>query len=52
MTFPEILSDPLVRALMKADHVDPNVLRDDLGRIARELRATDRGAASDIRRSC
>jgi hypothetical protein len=52
MTFPEILSDPLIRALMKADHVDPNVLKDDLGRIARELRATDRSAASDIRGSC
>ena len=52
MTFPDILSDPLIRALMKADHVDPNVLKDDLGRIARELRATDRGTGSDVGQAC
>jgi hypothetical protein len=52
MTFPEILSDPLVRALMQADHVDPNVLQDDLGRIARELRANNRSASSDTCRVC
>ena len=34
MTFPDILADPLVRAVMVADHVDPDVLRADLVRIA------------------
>jgi hypothetical protein len=34
MTFPDILSDPLVRAVMVADHVDPEALRADLVRIA------------------
>jgi hypothetical protein len=41
MTFPEILSDPLIRAIMKADHVDPDTLKSDLGRIARELRTSE-----------
>ena len=34
MTFPDILADPLVRAVMVADHVDPDALRADLVRIA------------------
>jgi hypothetical protein len=34
MTFPDILSDPLVRAVMVADHVDAETLRADLVRIA------------------
>ena len=34
MTFPDILSDPLIRAVMVADHVDPEGLRADLVRIA------------------
>jgi hypothetical protein len=37
LTFPDILSDPLVRAMMAADHVDPLVLRADLTRIASVL---------------
>lgn len=34
MTFPDILSDPLIRAVMVADQVDPEALRADLVRIA------------------
>jgi hypothetical protein len=30
LTFPDILSDPLVRAMMAADHVDPHALKLDL----------------------
>jgi hypothetical protein len=37
LTFPDILSDPLIRAVMAADHVDPQILRADLGQIARML---------------
>ena len=39
LTFPDILSDPLVRAMMEADHVDPQALKLDLGRIASTLSA-------------
>jgi hypothetical protein len=42
LTFPDILSDPLVRAVMAADHVDPQILRVDLGQIARMLPARAR----------
>ena len=37
LTFPDILSDPLVRAMMAADHVDPNALKLDLERIATRI---------------
>ena len=37
LTFPDILADPLIRAVMAADHVDPQVLKADLGNIARML---------------
>jgi len=37
LTFPDILSDPLVRAMMVADHVDPHALKLDLERIAATL---------------
>jgi hypothetical protein len=37
LTFPGILSDPLVRTVMAADHVDPQVLAADLARIAQIL---------------
>ena len=37
LTFPDILSDPLVRAIMAADHVDPHALKLDLERIASTL---------------
>jgi hypothetical protein len=42
MTFPDILSDPLIRAVMVADHVDPEALRADLVRIAWGLRRQER----------
>jgi hypothetical protein len=47
LTFPDILSDPLIRAVMAADHVDPQMLKADLGQIARMLPApasTDRNS--------
>jgi hypothetical protein len=36
-TIPEILSDPIVKAVMAADGVDPKVLRSQLRSIARDL---------------
>jgi hypothetical protein len=36
-TIPEILSDPIVKAVMAADGVDPKVLRSQLQSIARDL---------------
>jgi hypothetical protein len=36
-TIAEILTDPIVRAVMAADGVDANMLRAQLGRIARNL---------------
>lgn len=39
LTFPEILSDPLVRLVMKADRVDPRILERDLWNIAASLPA-------------
>jgi hypothetical protein len=36
-TFPEVLSDPLVRALMAADGIDPAALEADLRKIAANL---------------
>ena len=42
LAFPDILSDPLIRAMMAADHVDPHALKLDLERIASTLpRASD-----------
>lgn len=37
LTFPEILTDPLVRMVMKADGVDPRALERDLWDIAASL---------------
>jgi hypothetical protein len=37
LTFPEILADPLVRLVMKADGVDPKTLERDLWDIAASL---------------
>jgi hypothetical protein len=47
LTFPDILSDPLVRAMMAADHVDPHALKLDLERIASTL-----PPASDVAGCC
>ena len=41
LTFPEILSDPLVRLVMKADGVDPEALENELSDIAASLDATE-----------
>lgn len=37
LTFPEILADPLVRMVMKADGVDPGTLASELSGIAATL---------------
>jgi len=37
----QIMSDPIVKAVMSADGVDPKVLRIELGRIARNLTVSD-----------
>ena len=39
----EALSDPVIRAVMKADGVDPTILAADLQRIAHNLRHSDSG---------
>ena len=41
LTFPEILSDPLVRLVMKADGVDPRSLERELWNIAASLPASE-----------
>ncbi|MGD9924172.1 MAG: hypothetical protein AB7V13_22445 [Pseudorhodoplanes sp.] len=41
LTFPEILTDPLVRMVMKADGVDPQVLETELSDIAATLDAVE-----------
>ena len=40
-TIAEILADPIVKAIMSADGVDPNVLGSQLRSIARNLTASD-----------
>ena len=40
LTFPGILNDPLIRDLMKADHVDPAELTTELEQIAARLGTT------------
>ncbi len=41
MTFPEILTDPLVRMVMKADGIDPSALENELSDIAATLDAVE-----------
>jgi hypothetical protein len=41
MTFPEILTDPLVRMVMKADGIDPAALENELSDIAATLDAVE-----------
>ncbi len=41
LTFPEILTDPLVRLVMKADGVDPKALENELSDIAASLEPTE-----------
>jgi hypothetical protein len=44
----EALSDPVIRAVMKADGVDPAALTADLQRIARNLRHLKSGRSEVI----
>lgn len=37
LTLEEFLADPLIRAVMKADRVDPQTLADDLRRVAEAI---------------
>jgi hypothetical protein len=39
LTFPTILDDPMIRTVMKADHVDSRELETDLARIAATIDA-------------
>jgi hypothetical protein len=48
----DILSDPLVRAIMAADHVDPHALKLDLERIASTLPRASDGAIAGCRMAC
>jgi hypothetical protein len=41
LTFPEILTDPLVRMVMKADGVDPAALENELSDLAATLDAVE-----------
>src|SRR5690242_15485830 len=43
-TIQELLNDPLTRAVMKADSVDPQALRRMLGSVALEIERPDRQA--------
>jgi hypothetical protein len=44
----EALSDPVIRAVMKADGVDPAALAADLQRVARNLRHLHSGRSENI----
>jgi hypothetical protein len=52
LTFPDILSDPLVRAMMAADHVDPHTLKLDLERIASTLPPAPDGVLAGCCMAC
>ena len=52
LTFPGILSDPLVRAMMAADHVDPHALKLDLERIASTLPSASHGVLAGCCMAC
>lgn len=41
LTFPEILTDPMVRLVMKADGVDPKALESELSELAATLEPTE-----------
>jgi len=52
LTFPDILSDPLVRAMMAADHIDPDALKLDLERIASMLPSAADGVLGGCCTAC
>jgi hypothetical protein len=49
LTFPDILADPLVRLIMKADRVDPKALELQLWDIAASLPAPRNGEGASCR---
>jgi hypothetical protein len=52
LTLPDILSDPLVRAVMAADHVDAHALKLDLERIASTLPPASEGVLAGCCMAC
>jgi hypothetical protein len=52
LTFPEILSDPLVRLVMKADGVNPQTLEDELSGIAAALPPAPERKTTDCCAAC
>ena len=52
LIFPHILSDPLVRAMLAADHVDPHALKLDLERIASTLPPASDGVLAGCCMAC
>ncbi|HLL27271.1 MAG TPA: hypothetical protein VKT73_06430 [Xanthobacteraceae bacterium] len=51
-TFPEVLSDPLTRALMAADGVDAVALEAELREIAEKLPGQESATENSCRGSC
>ncbi|MCQ8783363.1 hypothetical protein [Mangrovibrevibacter kandeliae] len=47
-TLDEIMADPIVRVLMRADKVDPQRLRAKLDRLAEGLKGEDGEASEDL----
>jgi hypothetical protein len=52
LTFPDILTDPLVRVMMAADHIDPDALKLDLERIASTLPPASDGVLAEWCMAC
>jgi hypothetical protein len=52
LTFPEILDDPLVRTVMRADGVQPKALEAELGRVAAYLRKLAPAQAAEPCAAC
>lgn len=52
LIFPEILSDPLIRTLMRADGVDARALESCLRRIAAKLPHTPHSAPAPCAEPC
>jgi hypothetical protein len=52
LTFPEILTDPMVRLVMKADGVDPKALEHELWDIAATLPARKTAVPACCAQAC
>jgi hypothetical protein len=52
LTFPEILSDPLVRLVMKADGVNPKTLEHELWDIAASLSPRETSISDCCAQAC